>query len=159
MANKTQRRASAAKRGAPSRARSATATATKPKTDNKKTTAATPKTATVAAPPKKREVKPGQPTKRPSDLKTAAKQPPSGEVPNATLVRKARSDWGIEPYFTGEVIPIRPGQRGFIVHAKRDAHSTLCSTSTDRWVGGVKRVDDQEVTCLWCLARVKSVAP
>lgn len=115
----------------------------------------------TAAPEKVRQQpkQKGVPTRTPDDPKKAVRQPAAGENVTATMVRKAREEWGIEPSVTTDKwVALRPGQRGHIVHAatKVTAAETLCGTTTN-WVGGPAVVDDKgEMNCLWCQTRIAS---
>jgi hypothetical protein len=103
-------------------------------------------------------VVPGAPTKKPADLAKAIKQPSKDKKPTKGQVKRAREDWGIEPYFTGAFVGIKSASRGWIVHVGKDTKvkTTLCGIETSLWVGGVAEHPAEEVNCLWCMARVKA---
>lgn len=95
------------------------------------------------------------PTKHPERKKAMTQKKVKGEIPTAVEVRQARSDWGIEAFFTGKVVPIRPASRSRFVHARGLPGRTLCRMTTEQWVGGEKVVADEKVSCIYCLARIK----
>ena len=132
----------------------ATATAGKPKAAAKQATK--PK---ESKPKVTREPKPGATTKRPADLKKAQQQPLKGHDVTDAMVRRARDEWGIEPYVSAnEWEAIKPASRGWIVHARlKSGHNdrTLCGTET-LWVGGVTESGHGDLNCLWCMARIKA---
>lgn len=106
-----------------------------------------------------RAPKPGATTKRPADLKKAQQQPPKGHAVTDAMVRRARSEWGIEPYVNGsDWVATKPATRGHIVHAKlKDGkpERTLCGTLI-AWAGGEAEAPRDEMNCLWCQARIKT---